>query len=102
MVGELWTYPDGSRIVELSAKCLPGQGVDLMAGMIELFESRGHHITGEQHTKTKAALELLRSGAPGPPQTPAGSARPRGRGRKATTLWTSASPVRAAGQGTKR
>ena len=39
LVGELWTYPDGSRIVELSAKCLPGQGVDLMVGMIELFES---------------------------------------------------------------
>ena len=27
LVGEMWLYPDGSRIVELSTKCLPGQGI---------------------------------------------------------------------------
>ena len=29
LVGEMWLYPDGSRIVELSTKCLPGQGMDV-------------------------------------------------------------------------
>ena len=76
LVGELWTYPDGSRIVELSAKCLPGQGIDLMVGMIELFESRGIDITGEQHTKTKAALEFFARELQA--QTPAGSAAAEG------------------------
>ena len=29
LVAEMWIYPDGARIVELSTKCLPGEGLDV-------------------------------------------------------------------------
>ena len=31
MVGELWMYPDGSHIVELSTKCTPTEAIDVAA-----------------------------------------------------------------------
>ena len=30
IVAEMWLYPDGTRIVELSTKCLPGEGLDVV------------------------------------------------------------------------
>jgi sporulation protein YlmC with PRC-barrel domain len=57
MVAELWNYPDGSRIVELSTKCAPGEAFQVAAETrIFLFE-RGVELTGEQQTKTRTALE---------------------------------------------
>ncbi len=59
LVAEMWLYPDGSRVVELSAKCLPGEGMELAADMRKLFADKGIDISGEQQTKTKAALEFF-------------------------------------------
>jgi hypothetical protein len=59
IVAEMWMYPDGSRVVELSTKCLPGEGMDLIAEIKPFFESKGIALTGEQTTKTKTALEFF-------------------------------------------
>jgi hypothetical protein len=59
MVAELWNYPDGSRIVELSTKCAPDEAFQVAAeARMYLFE-RGVELTGEQQTKTHTALEFF-------------------------------------------
>ena len=55
----MWLYPDGSRIVELSTKCLPGEGLDVAMDLGDLLASKGVDLEGEQHTKTKTALEFF-------------------------------------------
>jgi hypothetical protein len=59
LVAELWLYPDGSRILELSAKCAPALGFQVAAEMRAFLSSRGVDLSGEQQTKTRAALELF-------------------------------------------
>ncbi len=59
LVGELWMYPDGSEIVELSTKTMPGEAFQVAAEMKAFLLSRGVDLTGEQQTKTKAALEFF-------------------------------------------
>jgi hypothetical protein len=59
VVAEMWLYPDGSRIVELSTKCLPGEGIDTAIEMREFLDAKGIDTDGEQHTKTKTALEFF-------------------------------------------
>ncbi len=59
LVGELWFYPDGSRILELSTKCLPGETFDVAASARAFLTSRGVDLSGEQKTKTRTALEFF-------------------------------------------
>ena len=59
MVAELWLYPDGERILELSTKCLPGEGFQVAAETRAYLASRGVDLYGEQQTKTKTALEYF-------------------------------------------
>ncbi len=61
IVAEMWLYPDGSRIVELSTKCLPGEGLDVAMQIREFLASKGISLEGEQQTKTKTALEFFSS-----------------------------------------
>jgi hypothetical protein len=61
LVAEMWLYPDGSRIVELSTKCLPGEGLDVSEQLREFLGSKGISLEGEQQTKTKTALEFFSS-----------------------------------------
>jgi hypothetical protein len=56
---ELWLYPDGSRILELSTKCLPGEAFQVAAEARAFLTARGIDLSGEQQTKTHAALELF-------------------------------------------
>jgi hypothetical protein len=58
LVAELWMYPDGSRILELSTECAPAAGFDLAAESRAFLASRGIDLYGEQQTKTKTALEF--------------------------------------------
>jgi hypothetical protein len=58
LVLEMWLYPDGSRILELSTKCLPGEGLDVAAEVRDLLLSKGIVLGAEQQTKTKSALEF--------------------------------------------
>lgn len=59
LVGEMWLYPDGARVVELSTKCLPGQGLDTALELRDLLTDAGIDLGGEQQTKTKTALEFF-------------------------------------------
>jgi len=59
MVAELWLYPDGSRILELSTKTLPSDAWQKAAEARLSLSSRGVTLTGEQQTKTKTALEFF-------------------------------------------
>jgi hypothetical protein len=61
LVAELWFYPDGSRILELSTKCAPSEAFDVAAETKAFLASRGIDLAGEQQTKTKTALEFFAS-----------------------------------------
>jgi hypothetical protein len=61
LVAELWFYPDGSRILELSTKCAPSEAFDVAAQAKAFLASRGVDLAGEQQTKTKTALEFFAS-----------------------------------------
>jgi hypothetical protein len=56
---ELWFYPDGSRILELSTKCAPGDWFEAATESREYLEAVGVKLTGEQSTKTRSALEYF-------------------------------------------
>jgi len=56
LVGELWLYPDGSQIVELSTKARPDEAFQVAAETRAFLEGVGVDLTGEQQTKTKTAL----------------------------------------------
>ena len=59
MVAELWLYPDGSRILELSTKCAPTEAFQVAAEARAFLTERGVDLGGEQQTKTKTALEFF-------------------------------------------
>jgi hypothetical protein len=61
LVGELWLYPDGSQIVELSTKAEPGEAFQVAAEARAFLTSHGVDLAGEQQTKTKTALEFFTS-----------------------------------------
>ena len=64
-VAELWTYHDGSRILELSTKCEPTEAFEVAAETRAFLGRRGIDVTGEQQTKTRKALEFFASEVPG-------------------------------------
>jgi hypothetical protein len=59
MVAELWFYPDGSRILELSTKCMPSEAFQVAAETRAFLATNDVNTTGEQQTKTKTALEFF-------------------------------------------
>jgi hypothetical protein len=59
LVAELWFYPDYSRILELSTKCLPSETFDVAARTTAFLTKQGIDVTGEQQTKTRTALEYF-------------------------------------------
>ena len=59
LTAELWFYPDGSRILELSTKCAPSEALQVGLGARAFLEARGLDLSGEQQTKTRTALELF-------------------------------------------
>jgi hypothetical protein len=62
MVAELWMYPDGSRVLELSTKCEPTEAFQTAAEMRAFLSRRGVELTGEQQAKTTKALEFFAAG----------------------------------------
>ena len=59
LVAELWFYPDGSRILELSTKCKPEEAFDVAARTRAYLSGQGVNLSGEQQTKTRTALEYF-------------------------------------------
>jgi hypothetical protein len=62
LVTELWLYPDGSRVLELSTRCGTAEPFQVAAEARAFLADRGIPVAGEQRTKTRAALELLARG----------------------------------------
>ncbi len=60
LVGEMWLYQDGSRILELSTKCQPSEAFQVAAEARVFLAERGVVIGGVQQAKTKVALEFFR------------------------------------------
>ena len=59
LVIELWNYPDGTRILELSTKCMPNEAFQVAAELRGYLTDRGIDLSGEQTTKTRTALEYF-------------------------------------------
>jgi hypothetical protein len=59
IVCELWLYPDGSRILELSTKCPPAEAWEVGAATRDYLASRGVQLDAPQETKTRSALDYF-------------------------------------------
>jgi len=59
MVAELWTYPDGSLILELSTKCAPADLISTVDNTRAFLHRRDVELSAVQATKTKTALEFF-------------------------------------------
>ena len=59
LVGEMWLYPDGSRVVELSTKCQPVEAIRVAAETRVFLGGLGLDLSGDQQTKTKTALSCF-------------------------------------------
>jgi hypothetical protein len=59
MVAELWTYPNGSHILELSTKCLPSEAFQVAVEARAFLTGKGIDLSAEQETKTMTALKFF-------------------------------------------
>jgi len=59
LVIEQWNYPDGSRIAELSTKCMPNEAFQVGMEARGYLSGIGIDLSAEQQTKTAAALEFF-------------------------------------------
>jgi hypothetical protein len=59
MVGEVWLFPDGSRVIELSTKCTPRDALTTAALTRRYLTERGVDLDAAQATKTRKALEFF-------------------------------------------
>jgi hypothetical protein len=56
---EQWTFPDDSRILELSTRCRPDAVLPVAARMAGVLRAHGVDLTGPQQTKTHATLDFF-------------------------------------------
>jgi hypothetical protein len=73
LVTELWLYQDGSRILEISTKCLPSQAFQVAMETRAYLLRQGINLTGAQQTKTKAAMEFFHAQIEAQRAVPAGA-----------------------------
>jgi hypothetical protein len=59
LVAEMWLYPDGSRVLELSTKCSPGDAFQAAAEARAFLTGKGVSLAGKQETKTRKALQFF-------------------------------------------
>jgi hypothetical protein len=59
LAAELWIYPDGSRILELSTKCSPNEAFQVAAESRAFLEGHGLDLSTQQQTKTATALRFF-------------------------------------------
>jgi hypothetical protein len=64
ITAELWLYPDGSRVLELSTKSKPRDAFLAAAEMRAYVAQRGIDLAGHQEAKTRKALEFFAKGPP--------------------------------------
>ena len=53
---EMWFYPDGSRVLELSTRCDTSEAFQVAAESRAFLATNGVDLSGEQETKTRKAL----------------------------------------------
>jgi len=58
---EMWLYPDGSRILEVSTKCEPSEALQVGLEFKAYLASKGIAITESQQTKTKTAMDFFKA-----------------------------------------
>jgi hypothetical protein len=107
LVAELWNYPDGSRILELSTKCETTEAFEAAAETRAFLAGHGVDLLAEQQTKTRMALEFFASELVGdtPPagETSSGSSlAPPEPAQRPSRALTDAPDVTADGRGTPR
>jgi hypothetical protein len=56
VVAEMWLYPDGSRVLELSTRCATNEAFQVAAEARAFLTKHGVDLSGEQQTKTRKAL----------------------------------------------
>jgi hypothetical protein len=56
---ELWLFPDGSRNLEISTKAAPSEAFQATAELKAYLAEAGIELTGNQQTKTRAAMEFF-------------------------------------------
>jgi hypothetical protein len=61
LAAEMWLYPDGERILELSTRCAPSETFQIAAEARAYLAKRNVNLGGEQQTKTKTALDFFSS-----------------------------------------
>lgn len=59
LTAEMWLYPNGARILELSTKCEPREAFQVAAEGRAFLTSRGVDLSAAQQTKTKTALQFF-------------------------------------------
>jgi hypothetical protein len=59
IVAEMWIYPDGSRVLELSTRAETNMAFQVATEARAYLTDRGIDLSGEQQTKTKKALEYF-------------------------------------------
>jgi hypothetical protein len=59
LTGEMWLYPDGRRLLELSTKCAPNETMQVATEARLFFSEHGIDLTSAQETKTKGALQFF-------------------------------------------
>jgi hypothetical protein len=59
LVAEMWLYPDGSRILELSTRCETTEAFQVAAETRAFLVGQGIDLSAEQETKTRRALEYF-------------------------------------------
>jgi len=59
LVAEMWLYPDGSRVLELSTRCATTEAFQAAAEVRAFLAGREVDLSGEQETKTRKALEYF-------------------------------------------
>ena len=55
----MWLYPDGSRILEVSTKCLPEEAFQVAAEFKAYLAGHGIALGADQAAKTKTSLEFF-------------------------------------------
>jgi hypothetical protein len=59
LVAEMWLYPDGSRILELSTRCDTGEAFQVAAEVRAFLVGHGVDLSAAQQTKTRKALDFF-------------------------------------------